>query len=124
MSIHTKIEQPISIRKDLLEGAIDSVEVLKTIENFRKIQHEKDIIRRKLKIVLDKLKVLDKRLLKNMPGLPRERKPRREFEEPIPRKAKKTLKKSKKATQKPKVNRFENKMSSELDALRHKIEDL
>lgn len=118
MSIHTRIEQPISIRKDLLEGAIDGVEILKTIENVKKIHYEKEILRKKLKIVLDKLKILDNRLAKNIPRLPSEKKkvePEEVMEKPIKEKFR-----PKKEVKMP----HQNRMSSELDILRRKIESL
>ena len=124
MSIHTKIEQPISIRKDLLESAIDGVEILKTIENVKRIHHEKVIVQKKLKTVMDKIKVLDTRLFKCLPKVKRERKPKVTIEEAPVRKVRKAAKRTKKVAAPKRVVPRESKISKELDALRSKIEGL
>lgn len=120
MSVHTRIDQPITIRKDLLECAIDCAEILRSIENVKKIHNERELEKKKLKVVMDKLRVLNSRFHKDLPQLPREKPVKEEVIElePIRHEPKP------KRQPKPRSMSPEERANRELEALRHKIESL
>ena len=120
MSIHTRIDQPITVRKDLLECAIDCAEVLRSVENVKKIHSEKELVKKKLGVVMDKIRALDSRLRKDLPVLPREKKTTVSVEEPVVKVT------AVKAAPKPRVKHTseEDRTNKELETLRKKIESL
>ena len=121
MSVHTRIDQPITVRKDLLECAIDCAEILRSGENVKRIHAETEVIKKKLKVVMDKLRVLNYRFHKELPQLPKEKKVEiREEKEFAPIRIDPKPKKQ----PKPRSMSPEERANRELEALRHKIESL
>lgn len=121
MSVHTRIDQPITMRKDLLECAIDCAEILRSIENVKRIHDERESEKKKLKVVMDKLRVLNSRFHKDLPQLPKEKKVEiKEETEFAPVKSEPRPKRQ----PKPRVTSPEERANRELEALRHKIESL
>lgn len=120
MSVHTRIDQPITMRRDLLECAIDCAEVLRSIENVKRIHNERELVKKKLKVVMDKLRIVNSRFSKELPALPREKKEAVDVEEPKP-------KVQEVKAPRPKVPRGlseEEKINRDLDSIRKKIEAL
>lgn len=121
MSVHTRIDQPITVRKDLLECAIDCAEILRSGENVKRIHSETEDVQKKLKVVMDKLRVLNSRFHKELPQLPREKKVEiKEEMEFAPIKSEPRPKRQ----PKPRTISPEERANRELEALRHKIESL
>ncbi len=118
MSIHTRIDQPITMRKDLLECAIDCAEILRSVENVKKIHDEREIVKKKLKIVTGKLSILNSRLYRDLPRLQRERAVAEEPEIPKFKPAPQPRPK------KPRAISQEDRANKELEDLRRKIESL
>src|SRR5574341_1515112 len=115
MSIHTRIDEPITMRKDLLECAIDCAEILRSVENVKKIHDEREIVKKQLKIVMGKLGVLNSRLYRDLPTVQRER-PVADTSE-IPK-----IKPVKPRPKKPRIISHEDQANRELEDLRRKIE--
>ena len=121
MSVHTRIDQPITIRKDLLECAIDCAEILRSGENVKRIHSEREIVKKKLNVVIDKIRVLNSRFHKELPQLPKEKKVEvKEEMEYAPVRPEPKLKRQ----SKPRSMSPEERANRELEALRHKIESL
>ena len=120
MSVHTRIDQPITIRKDLLECAIDCAEILRSVENVKRIHNERELEKKKLKVVMEKLRVLNSRFNKDLPQLPKEKAPKQEVVELEPERPEPKPKKQ----PKPKAVSMEDKINKELEAIRSKIESL
>lgn len=117
MSIHTRIDQPITMRKDLLECAIDCAEILRSIENVKKIHEERELVKKKLKIVMGKMSVLNSRLYRDLPRVQRER-PAEEQKIPEFKPAPQPK------PRKPRAISHEDRANKELEDLRRKIESL
>ncbi len=120
MSVHTRIDQPITVRKDLLECAIDCAEVLRSGENVKRIHAEREILKKKLKVVMEKIRVLNSRFYKELPHLPKEKPAKEEVVELEPVKPEPRPKRQ----PKPRSMSPEERANRELEALRHKIESL
>lgn len=118
MSIHTRIDQPITMRKDLLECAIDCAEILRSVENVKKIHDERELVKKKLKIVMGKMSVLNSRLYRDLPRVQREKAIAEEQKIPEFKPAPQPRPK------KPRIISHEDKANKELEALRRKIESL
>ncbi len=116
MSIHTRIDQPITMRKDLLECAIDCAEILRSVENVKKIHEEREIVKKKLKVVMAKMSILNSRLYRDLPRVQRERVLE---EQKMPE-----IKPVQPRPKKPKIISHEDRANKELEDLRRKIESL
>lgn len=80
---YTQIQEPLNVRRSVLEAALYSAEILKSYENLKKIHAEKDAYKRKLKTIINNIKILNNRITEELPELPQEEKPT-PFKKPAP----------------------------------------
>jgi len=72
---YTQIQEPLTIRRSVLEAALYSAEILKSYENLKKIHAEKDAYKKKLKTIIANIKILNSRITEELPELPQEERP-------------------------------------------------
>ena len=64
---YVKVDQPSHLRKNILETAIESAELLKKWESYQKIKEEKAEIFKKLVVVMNKIEKETNSLKKHLP---------------------------------------------------------
>lgn len=114
--IHVRIDEPIKLRRILLESAIEAAESLKIYERFKAIRREKKRQEKELKAIIKELKIANEVLIKNLPLTDYGSKPKRivtpkeikEIKEPI----------------KPRVVKHKSKLEMDLDSIREKLSKL
>lgn len=96
--MHTVIEDPLQLRKQLLESALCSAEALKNVEMMRTMSDDMIIFRKQLKLMAKTLRASVGKFQQCLPDLPPEFKeqqseeqPRVEHSEPAPVHEKPTL---------------------------------
>jgi len=65
--MHVALEEPNEKRRDVLNSAIETIELLKRYEKFKKIKKEKDIRRRELGIIMKEMKTLFSEITEMLP---------------------------------------------------------
>lgn len=112
--IHVKIESPSEIRKNILKCALDTIEILKGREDFKKINHEEMKVKKELERHIQKLTTSVNAFSRELPVIKgfkttvKEEKVEREDKEVIEKKE-------------PEI---EDRLNVELDEIRSKIENL
>lgn len=74
--LHVRIDEPIKIRRNILESAIEAAEALKIYERFKAIRKEKVRQEKELKGIIKELAVAMDNLEKSLPSAPHEEKPK------------------------------------------------
>lgn len=112
--VHVRLEEPIAKRKEVLESAIYSTELLQKYENFKKIRNLKRKQKALFKKTIKELKLLvDELELKELPTVKIE-KPKKEPEEEL----KITKKKIKE------IPKTKSKFAEELEKIRSRLQKL
>ena len=70
--IHTRIDNPLELRKKILESAIDSTEVMRSAENILRFDEDSRMFRKELKEFMLKLTKETDTLLRVLPPVPKE----------------------------------------------------
>lgn len=70
--VHTKLDEPLNFRKEVLNTALSTAEVLKSLECLDKIEEEKISVRERLQKSLKELGSGIDKFKKSIPPLPRE----------------------------------------------------
>ena len=81
--MHVGIEEPSEKRKEILNCAIDTLEILKRHERFKKFRKEKDSAKNELKITIKDAKVLFKEIEELLPNVELPKEDRAEREKPM-----------------------------------------
>ncbi len=122
--MHVGLEQPDQRRKEILNSAISTIEILKRYESFKKVKKEKELYKKELRKASREIKTMLKELDDMMPYLEI---PREEHKEPrkIIRPIKVVVKKKPKPVMKPlKKDQHLEKLDRDLQELRSKIAKL
>ena len=70
--IHTLIEDPMQLRKQILESALDSTEALKCTDSLKGLDNDMIIFRKQLKMMVKTLKMSIAKFQQSLPDLPPE----------------------------------------------------
>ncbi len=70
--IHTLIEDPMQLRKQILESALDSTEALKCTDSLKGLDNDMIIFRKQLKVMVKTLKMSIAKFQQSLPDLPPE----------------------------------------------------
>ena len=70
--IHTLIHQPLELRKQVLEAALDAAEVMKSIDSVQQFDNDGTDLRKQLKTMAQNLQVSFKKLQQELPEVPSE----------------------------------------------------
>jgi hypothetical protein len=81
--MHVGIEEPREKRKEVLNCAIDTLEILKRYERFKKLRKEKDYAKNELKTIVKDIKTLFKEIQELMPHVEFPKEHKVEQEKPI-----------------------------------------
>ena len=68
--IHTRIDKPLELRRDLLEAAIDSTEILKSYQKLKQLDEDRKGLKIEAKTLLKELSGTTLNFEKLLPGLP------------------------------------------------------
>jgi len=70
--MHTVIEDPLQLRKQILESALCSTEAAKSMETLRTISEDMIVFRKQLKAMVKTLKMSMSKVQQSLPELPQE----------------------------------------------------
>lgn len=70
--IHTLIQDPLQLRKHLLESALDSTQAMKSVETVKSMESDSTIFRKELRLMMKTLKSSVQKLQTSLPPLPAE----------------------------------------------------
>ncbi len=70
--IHTLIEDPLQLRKKILESALHSTEALKNVDSILQVDGDMRVFRKELKMMVKTLRNSVNKLQLSLPGLPSE----------------------------------------------------
>lgn len=111
--VHVKIDNPSEIRKNILKCTLDTIEILKSREDFRKINHEEMKVKKELAKHIQKVVTATNLFVKDLP---------------IIKGFKIVSKEEKVKEEKPSVKKHElvveDTLNKELDEIRSKIDNL
>lgn len=123
--IHTRIDKPLELRRDLLEAAIDSTEILKSYQKMKQFEEVRKGLRIEAKTLFKELGTATFSFEKMMPELPadfieknfdKESKPKVvELSDDLPLRRKEYV---------PEVLRTEDRLDNEINEIRKKIASL
>ena len=120
--VHVQIENPINLRKEILNTAINSAEIIKHYEVLKEVKNRKKQYQKRLVEVLDEIEDLRKKLEDHLPVVKYE-----EHKTKYP----KPMKSSPKREPKPRVKPVKKQrdlhrspMDKEIDDMRRKLESL
>lgn len=115
---YVKLEGPTPLRKDILESAIESAELLKAWENYYKFKSEKVDYYKKLAVVLGKVEKEVNALKRHIPRM---------NEVDIPKEDKKPIVKAKKIAEskpRPMEPEFKSKLDKEIYDINSRLKKL
>lgn len=72
MTIHARLDNPLELRRDILECAVISTDAVRCGENIRELEREKKKLNTQLKKNLNELKKMISNTEKDLPKLPKE----------------------------------------------------
>ena len=70
--VHTMIEDPLQLRKEILESALDSTEALKSMDSLKGMDTDMAVFRKQLKAMIKTLRISATRFRQSLPELPTE----------------------------------------------------
>ncbi len=70
--IHTRIDKPLALRKELLEAAIDSTDILKSYEKFKQFEADRRGLKVEMKTLLGELQTTTLQFEQLLPAIPAE----------------------------------------------------
>ncbi|MBI2109595.1 hypothetical protein HYT58_00280 [Candidatus Woesearchaeota archaeon] len=114
--VHVRLETPVHIRREILESAIETAEILKSMDRVMQFQQQKLRYWERLRTSINKIRTTNNQLFTSMP----------QISLPKPKKSPeiKILKPSELIKPKPQKEKKENPLSKELDDIRRKLENL
>jgi chromosome segregation ATPase len=74
MSVHARLNEPLELRKEILECAVVSTDAITYSENLKQLSRDKKKIKTQIKNGLSALKKMVKTLEKSLPSVPKEEK--------------------------------------------------
>jgi len=72
MSVHARLDKPLSLRKDILECALRSADALQSVEHLQEYAREKKELKTQLKKQMGELKKMINAFDKDLPTVPKE----------------------------------------------------
>jgi len=81
MSVHAKIDEPLELRKEIMECAVISTDAINSEDNLKELNKQKKKLKTQLKNNLADLKKSIKQFEKLLPAIPQEEKMRAKREE-------------------------------------------
>jgi hypothetical protein len=121
-AMHVRLDNPLSFRKTVLTGAIDSVKLLKVLDSGEVIRSRKEGLKRELDENLVELKKLVKELKEKLPHIKVEKKTVEKpkvVKLPVKPKSTKVIKKEKVAVKMPPKSRLDREIEEIEEKLRH-----
>jgi|GEM_PF-4679773 hypothetical protein len=120
-NIHTLIQDPLQLRKHLLESALDSTQAMKSVETVKSMETDSLVFRKELRLMMKTLKNSVQKLQTALPPLPSEfNTPSRE-----PESEKKTLMAKERIPVSEKVTLFAKEhVREDLDDIKQRISTL
>jgi len=125
--MHVQVEGPIDLRKQVLNTAINSAEILNHYEVLREIKHRKKQYQQKLREVLKELNELKAKLDSDLPEV-------KDFDHkktkyiapmtPLPKPKKEEKQKLEKKAVKKQRSPHKNPLEREIESMRRKLESL
>ncbi len=116
-SVHVRLDDPISKRKDILQTAVMTVELLKKYDVVRELRKEKTKEMDKLRVILNDIKKMTKQIkTKDLPKVKEIETKHKEHKVVVKEKA---IEKHEE-----KIIRHKSAIDNQLDALRKKLETL
>mgnify|MGYP001607475821 CR=1 FL=1 len=70
--IHTLIQDPLQLRKHILESALDSTQAMKSVETVKSMEQDSTVFRKELRLMMKTLKSSIQKLQTALPPLPAE----------------------------------------------------
>lgn len=118
--VHIQIEDPLALRKQILNTAINTAEILKHNEAIKEIHHRKRQYQKRLKDVFSEIEELKNNLERDLPKI------REEKEQPPPEYKPQPVTAKREIKAKVKKQRTPHKapLDREIDNIRRKLESL
>ncbi|QQG39018.1 MAG: hypothetical protein HYS32_00980 [Candidatus Woesearchaeota archaeon] len=127
IGMHVAINSPLEMRREILESAISSAEILQHYEKIKEIKHRKLQYRKRLKKVLSELKFIAKELDNELPKvkIQEDEKPKRVAQPKIPSLMPPTPPKIiKQVIKKPQREAHKSKLETDLEELKRRLSKL
>jgi hypothetical protein len=124
--MHVGIEEPNEKRKEILDSAINTIELLKSYERLKKLKREREIAKKEIKTIAKEIKYLFSETEELMPHVELTKEPPKRVEAPPRPPVIREKPKEKAAVSKPrppevKIDPHTEKLERDLQELRDKI---